>query len=90
MAYASLIDCLIAENTSLYENGTKNDNSGLAIFKTEESQGWENGWTGTKKYKTEEEQNPDKYEWKQNYGILVWNPANTDIINGNTVMILER
>ncbi len=50
MAYASLIDCLIAENTSLYENGTKNDNSGLAIFKTEESQGWENGWTGTKKY----------------------------------------
>lgn len=34
MAYASLIDCLIAENTSLYENGTKNDNSGLAIFKT--------------------------------------------------------
>lgn len=43
-----------------------------------------------KKYKTEEEQNPDKYEWKQNYEILVWNPANTDIINGNTVMILER
>jgi len=42
------------------------------------------------KYKTEEEQNPDKYEWKQNYEILVWNPANTDIINGNTVMILER
>ena len=33
---------------------------------------------------------PDKYEWKQNYEILVWNPANTDIINGNTVMILER
>lgn len=73
----------IAQNNSLYENGTKHNNSGLTIFKTEESQGWENGWTGTEKYKTEEEQNPDKYEWKQNYEILVWNPANTDIINGD-------
>ena len=84
--YSKVISCY-AQNNSVYGNKIGNgnyDNTGLAVFKTESSTGWENGWTGTKKYKESyEEKYPDVYSWKQNYEILVWDPDKDDIANGD-------
>ncbi len=81
-----VISCY-AQNNSVYGNKVGNgnhDNTGLAVFKTESSSGWENGWTGTKKYKeTYEEKYPDVYSWRQNYEVLVWDPGKDDIANGD-------
>lgn len=75
-----------AYNTSILSNRVNNgsyNNSGMTIHKTEDSSGWENGWTGTAKYKNEEQQYADVYKWEQNYIVLDWNPDKTDIATGN-------
>ena len=75
-----------AYNTSILSNrvnGGSQNNSGMTIHKTEDSSGWENGWTGTAKYKNEEQQYADVYKWEQNYIVLDWNPDKTDVATGN-------
>ena len=72
-----------ALNSSVSSNSVKGgsyDNTGLMVFKTKESTGWENGWESTKVYKSHESHT--EYEWRQGYLVEEWDPDKTDVSSG--------
>ncbi len=77
-AYNTSVTANKVGNTSYEDNGYNND--GLVIFKTAESTGWEDGWTGTKKYKSHESH--AAYKWDVKYLVTDWDPYRTDIASG--------
>lgn len=73
-----------AYNTSIYKNKVKNgdyDNTGLVIFKIQNSTGWEKGWEKTDKYTQYESEST--YTWEQNYIFSTWDPEKTDVAQGD-------
>lgn len=72
-----------AFNSSVQENKVKNgayDNTGMVIFHTQGSTGWEKGWTEAYEYKHYETKT--NYEWRQKYIMSIWDPAKTDVAEG--------
>lgn len=77
---------VVAYNSSILSNSVNNgkyDNSGLTIHKIKDSNGWEDSWTRTSKYKNYEQQYASIYKWEQNYLIPDWDPSKTDIATGS-------
>lgn len=66
-------------NASIRENkvgGGSYDNSGLVIFYTQDSQGWEKGWTDSVTSKKTGDR------WEKNYILSEWDPTKTDVAEG--------
>lgn len=77
-AYNTSVTANKVGNASYEDNGYNND--GLVIFKTAGSSGWEDGWTGTKKYKSHESHST--YKWDVKYLVTDWDPYRTDVASG--------
>ncbi len=81
IVYYSVVNASIIQNRAA-TGGYQYNNSGLVIFKTVDSTGWDKGWTEKPEKEDITDKTNAKYEWTYKYQIADWDPDKTDVVEG--------